>query len=99
MVGLPRVPIDGLLGKAFEFNFIQIPPGDGPEVIETDVVVVGSGCGGGVAAKVLAEAGLRVLVVDKGNYWPPEYLPMTDDVGTEQMMMHKGLMSSECTSP
>lgn len=90
LIGLPRVPLDGKIGEGFDFNFIQIPPGSEPEVIETDVVIVGSGCGGGVCAKELAEAGFNVIVVEKGHYWPPEYLPMDDIQGPCQLYMNEG---------
>src|SRR6202035_975593 len=37
--------------------------------LECDVVIVGSGAGGGPAAGVLAGAGLDVIVVETGDYY------------------------------
>lgn len=65
---------------ALDFNFIKFDSSTAePIELETDIVIVGSGCGGGVCAKVLAEAGHQVLVVDKGYYTPPSEFPIKPD--------------------
>lgn len=38
---------------------------------EYDVVIVGSGAGGGMAAKILSESGLQVAVLEAGPYFDP----------------------------
>ena len=35
-------------------------------IIETDVVIIGSGAGGGTAAEILTQAGLKVLILEEG---------------------------------
>jgi cation diffusion facilitator CzcD-associated flavoprotein CzcO len=83
--------------KGFEYSFIEIPPGPKPEVIEIDVVIVGSGCGGSVVAKNLASAGYSVLVADKSYHWPADHLPMTESEGFVQMFHNGGFLF--CKSP
>ena len=54
------------------------------EVDDTyDVVVIGAGAGGGVAACVLAESGARVLLVERG-----EWLPFAE-VGADHVRNHR----------
>jgi hypothetical protein len=92
LLNFPYVPIHMKPGKSFEFEFIQIPPGSSAEIIETDVIIVGSGCGSAVSAKNIAEAGHRVLVVDKAYHWPAEHLPMKESDGWNHMFMNGGAM-------
>lgn len=101
VLSFPRTPVhDNPPGTFFPFKFLQIPPAAAPEpeVIEVDVVVVGSGCGGAVASKVLAESGLRVLVVDKSYYWPPENLPMSEEEGSNHLFANGGVIQSDDNS-
>lgn len=42
---------------------------------EVDVIVVGSGFGGAVAAARLSEAGRSVLILERGRAWTPEEYP------------------------
>ncbi|KAF2461906.1 putative long chain fatty alcohol oxidase [Lineolata rhizophorae] len=97
IVDCPDVPVDRRLEKSFDFEFIQIPANQGsaPEVLETDVVIVGSGCGGAVCAKNLAEAGHKVIVVDKGYHWSTDHFPMGPSEALEHLHMEGGSLLSE----
>ncbi|KAI9166899.1 Long-chain-alcohol oxidase FAO2 [Paramyrothecium foliicola] len=95
LLGYTDVPKNWKAGLAYEYNFLQFSSNDEPQVLTTDVVVVGSGCGGGVCAKNLAEAGHDVLVVDKGYYFPPAHLPMTQAAGAQYLYDHGGVYRSE----
>jgi choline dehydrogenase-like flavoprotein len=48
------------------FSCVALPPHG--EALRSDVVVVGSGAGGATAARLLAEAGLDVIVVEEGEH-------------------------------
>jgi hypothetical protein len=89
--GYTPIPNHYKLGSHYEYDFLQFPAGSEPEVVEADVVIVGSGCGGAVCAKNLAEAGHRVLVADKSYYYPPERLPMSEEQGGIHLFENGGI--------
>ena len=95
VIGFPRVPIHGKPAAGFNYEFLQFPPGEQPETVETDVVIVGSGCGGAVAAKNLAEAGHRVLVVEKSYHYPTDHFPMGFAEGNVNLFESGGATMSD----
>src|SRR5690625_7733101 len=51
--------------KVFMSLYIQ------PSKQKYDVAIVGSGAGGGMASKILSEAGLSVAVLEAGGFYDP----------------------------
>ncbi|KAI4303452.1 hypothetical protein MLD38_039080 [Melastoma candidum] len=62
--------------------------------IQCDAVVVGSGSGGGLVAGVLAKAGYRVLVLEKGNYCARTNLSLLEGPSMDQMYLQGGLLAT-----
>jgi choline dehydrogenase-like flavoprotein len=56
-------------GLAAGWNHIDATRLSANLALEADVVIVGSGAGGGVAAELLATEGLRVVIVEEGPLW------------------------------
>jgi len=65
------------------------------ETIICDVVVVGSGAGGGTAAGVLAEAGLDVVVLEAGEYHDDRDFDGSERTGFSQLYAGSPAVTSE----
>lgn len=61
-----------------------------PQRITAEICIIGSGCGGGTAARVLAEAGHDVVVLEEGGDFPGERLTQRDAEMYDQLYMDRG---------
>jgi len=65
-----------------------------PLELSAEVVIVGSGAGGGVIASRLAEAGHDVLVIEAGPYAPERDMPTDELSAFDRLYLDHGMTSS-----
>jgi choline dehydrogenase-like flavoprotein len=61
-----------------------------PERLDAEICIIGSGCGGGTAARVLAEAGRDVVVLEEGPDLTGRQLTQRDGAMYDQLYMDRG---------
>jgi len=67
----------------------------GPTHLRTDTVVVGSGAGGAVVAKILAEAGIDVVVLEEGGYHQARDFTQREDQMMARLFRDRGQQTTE----
>ncbi|KAF9114968.1 hypothetical protein BGX27_009296 [Mortierella sp. AM989] len=89
----PEMHSERFSAKTFPvYDFIQVPP-EGIE-LSFDVVIVGSGAGGGVMAAELSQAGKRVLVIEKGHHYTHNELTLVQADGLGKLYENGATLSS-----
>jgi choline dehydrogenase-like flavoprotein len=73
---------------------LAIPDGDGEVALEADVVVVGSGAGGGVVAAELTKAGRSVVVVEAGPFVDEATMPGDELDAFRRLYLNHGLLTT-----
>ena len=69
-------------------------PADEPMTLDADVVVVGSGAGGGVVAADLASAGRDVLVLEAGPFVDESTMPSDELDAFARLYLNHGLLAT-----
>ncbi|KAF9942072.1 hypothetical protein BGZ67_003082 [Mortierella alpina] len=89
----PQMHSERFSAKTFPvYDFIEVPP-QGLE-LSVDVVIVGSGAGGGVMAAELSKAGKRVLVIEKGHHYAQSELTLVQSDGLSKLYENGASLAS-----
>ena len=73
---------------------VDLPATGDPVRLDADVVIVGSGAGGGVMAAELARAGRSVVVLEAGPFIPETEMPTDELTAFDRMYLDHGLTST-----
>jgi choline dehydrogenase-like flavoprotein len=63
---------------------------NGPFRESADVCIIGSGCGGGAAAKILAESGKKVIVLEEGGHFTSKDFDGTERTAYRNLFRRRG---------
>jgi choline dehydrogenase-like flavoprotein len=89
----PAPPVPGPAAPAVAPLDLDRAPGD-PLRLEADLVVIGSGAGGGVVASRAAAAGRSVVVLEAGGHWPEPELPRLEAEAWRDLYLERGAAST-----
>ncbi|KYQ92076.1 glucose-methanol-choline oxidoreductase [Tieghemostelium lacteum] len=84
-------PLEQIPGEE-KLSFITV---NSDRSFSTDVVVIGSGAGGGVTASLLAKAGYKVLILEKGGYLSPNNMTWKESEAFPQLYEQAGTLTSD----
>lgn len=81
----------------FKYQMLETPKANGNELHlpNIDVVIVGSGSGAGVTAHTLTNEGYKVLLIEKGKYFPSNELNFDDHDGMKNLYEKGGSIASK----
>jgi choline dehydrogenase-like flavoprotein len=63
---------------------------NGPIRESADVIIIGSGCGGGATAKTLSDAGRKVIILEEGGLFSPDQFEPTEQAAYEHLYQRRG---------
>jgi len=73
---------------------LAFEPSEGPLTLEADVVIVGSGAGGGVVAAELTRTGRSVVVVEAGPFVEESTMPTDELDAYRRIYLNHGLLTT-----
>ena len=75
---MDQLPKEGLIKHPMGYKIYDTSLFTSDYTLETDVVIVGTGAGGGVTAEILSQAGIRTILVEEGPYRDSSHFKMKE---------------------
>ncbi|MDZ4725206.1 MAG: GMC family oxidoreductase N-terminal domain-containing protein [Leptospira sp.] len=94
-MGIPQENSKIITPKLHESIIKQNSITDGKWKMSADVVIIGSGAGGAVAAAELAKAGWKVVLIEEGSYFTPAQFNSDEFLSQARLYRDAGFIVSE----